>query len=313
MISCFADRLIAAIRDKKSTVIIGLDPHHEQLSEIYPQASLMDAVAFAEIIRQFCLDVIKTVHDLIPAVKVQLALFERLGSSGLAVLEEIVTFAHQQGLLVISDSKRGDIGVIASAYAGYHLGPIPGQKDTHLGGLGADAMTVNPYLGTDTLRPFEPYLKHGKGIWVLARTTNPGASVLQDVTISHSGMQQPLYEYIADIVMQNHKDFSGQYGYSAVGLVVSVKNQQASQRLRRRFPSVFFLLPGIETQGLPLENTSICFNQDGLGAIVSLSRSVLFAYQDSAWGTNDPSTWRDAARWKTQKVRESLSDLITVY
>ena len=267
MISCFADRLITAIQDKKSPVIVGLDPHHEKLLEIYPHASLMDAEAFAEIVRHFCLDVIKTVHDLIPAVKVQLALFERLGASGLAVLEEIVTFAHQ----------RGDIGVIASAYAGYHLGPIPGQEDTHLGGLGADAMTVNPYFGTDTLKPFDLYLKHAKGIWVLARTTNPGASVLHDVTVSHSGMQQPLYEYIADIVMQNHKDYSGQYGYSAVGLVVSVQNQQAAQRLRRRFPSVFFLLPGIETQGLSLEDTRICFNQDGLGAVVSVSRSVLFA------------------------------------
>ena len=281
----FADRLCAAVRARNSAVVVGLDPHFGLMpGRMTEGVDPADRDALAVVVRDFCIGIIDAVHDVVPMVKPQVAFFERLGPPGLQALEEVVGRARAQGLLVISDAKRGDIGSTAQAYAEYHLG------DGALPGLGADAVTVNPYLGGDSVQPFVEHTAHGRGLFLLAKTSNAGSADLQDRTVDDG---RTLYDAAAALADRVGGGCIGDSGYSAVGIVVGATYPAEAAALRRRYPRLVFLVPGYGAQGAGADDVAVCFDEDGMGAVVNASRSILFAYRAEDFAGRG---WADAAR-----------------
>ncbi len=251
----FGERLAARVRERGSCACVGIDPHLDRVPGLDPSAPL---AIQAEVVRAFCLTVLDAVAPLAPAVKPQVAFFEALGSAGIAVLEEVVRTARDAGVVVIADAKRGDIGTTADAYARALL-----DDD---GPLGADAATVSPYLGPESLAPFAGRFPHGKGVFVLVRTSNPGAGAWQQET----GMASRVAEWIASA--------SPGPGLGPAGAVVAATLPRAEvEEWRRLLPHAWFLVPGIGAQGATAADVRPHRRPDGLGALAASSREVLFA------------------------------------
>lgn len=297
MITAFSDRLADAVRAKSSSLVVGLDPVLERLpTELLESARSQyddprDQAAAAMI--QFSRAVIDQVADKACAVKPQIAYFEQWGPPGLVAFEQTVIMARDAGLLVIADVKRGDIGSTSAAYVRAHLDPpLPEVR--------ADAVTVNPYLGSDCLAP---YLKAvddlGAGLFVLVRTSNPSAGELQD---QRSG-EMAVHERVADLVAGWGSERLGQCGYSSVGAVVGATAPEQLAALRKRMPTTWFLLPGVGAQGATAADVACAFDDDGLGAVVNSSRGILYAYGDP--GQED---WREAISDAATTLRDQLRD-----
>ncbi|MEQ8768060.1 MAG: orotidine-5'-phosphate decarboxylase [Planctomycetota bacterium] len=299
----FIERLIEAQGQKESLVIVGLDPHLDLLPpDLVARAREETDSALAAAIsacRTFCLEVLEAVAGACVAVKPQIAFFEQLGSGGIAVFEEVVARAQSMGLAVIGDVKRGDIGSTAAAYARAWLGgtmlgndPLPGPR--------LDALTVNPYLGSDGIRPFvERAAAGGQGLFVLVRTSNPSSGELQDLVCGEDG--EALFERVGRLVSEWGRDLIGPSGLSDVGAVVGATYPESMATLRRALPTVPFLVPGFGAQGGGSESIAAALNPDGRGAWVNASRSILFAYRDRP-GVD----WRDAAKISAESMREEL-------
>ena len=223
---------------------------------------------------------IDAVADLVPAVKPQLAFFEQYGVVGMQAFENTVLAAKQRGLLVIADGKRNDISSTAEAYANAY----PWESEA----FDCDALTVTPYLGRDSLTPFvEACKKHGKGLFVVLKTSNPGSGDFQDQRLETTG--RPLYESIASALHELGEDLVGESGYSSIGAVIGATFPEEGRRLRELMPRALILVPGYGAQGGSAKNAADCFNDDGLGAIVSSSRGITYAF-------GDPDISRDAFR-----------------
>ena len=300
MTQWFIDRLIEQIQHKKTPCIVGLDPALTMMPAdwlkqrgVKKQSSLADR---AEAIYQYNLMVLDAVADLVPAVKPQSAYYELLGSAGIVALEKTIAAARDRDLLVVLDVKRGDIASTASAYAeGYLSGTIPRP-------LEADAITVVPYLGTDCLEPFfREAINWKKGIFVCVKTSNPGASVVQERKID----ERYLYEIIADLIKPASDKSIGESGYSGIGAVVGATYPEAAIRLRRQLPNSLFLVPGVGAQGGGNEGIKACFNPDGLGAVVSSSRAIMYPHKYGAKESNK-ETIRQAALNLIGQVKEIL-------
>jgi orotidine-5'-phosphate decarboxylase len=280
----FADRLIESIRAKDSRSIVGLDPRIDQMPEFISRESACAAITgFHEL-------VLDAVADLVPAVKPQLAFYEQYGIAGMQAFENTVRAAKQHGLLVIADGKRNDISSTAEAYANAYLGPE---------GFDCDALTVTPYLGRDSLLPFvEACKKNGKGLFVVLKTSNPGSKDFEDQPLASTG--RPLYEKIAGVLDELGGDLVGESGYSSVGAVIGATFPEEGRRLRTLMPRALILVPGYGAQGGSAKAAAECFNDDGLGAIVSSSRGITY-------GVKDRSTSRDAF---VLSVRENTRRMI---
>jgi len=262
----FGDDLVAAIAHKRAPVCVGLDPVYERLPGPLRKAFGDDRIGA---IGEFCRQVLTVVAPIVPAVKIQIAYFEMYQGRGVGLYNEIVNFARELDLLVIGDVKRGDIGPSAEAYAAGHLRAANGP----------DAVTVNGYFGGDGLRPFiEAGAEGGKGIFVLVRTSNPSAAVVQDF-VGADG--QRFYEHMAEQVaaIGGGEELIGSSGYSRVGAVVGATYPQEARRLREIMPRQIFLVPGYGAQGATAADCAAAFKGDGTGAIVNASRSVIFAYE----------------------------------
>ena len=260
----FADRLTQAIRKKDSRCVVGLDPRVDQMPAFLRGSGTYAAItAFHEL-------VIDAVADLVPAVKPQLAFFEQYGVVGMQAFENTVLAAKKRGLLVIADGKRNDISSTAEAYASAYLGSD---------GFDCDALTVTPYLGRDSLVPFvEGCKKHGKGLFVILKTSNPGSKDFEDQALAETG--RPLYEKIAGVISELGSDLVGESGYSSVGAVVGATFPEEGRRLRELMPKALILVPGYGAQGGSAQAAAECFNDDGLGAIVNSSRGITYAFGD---------------------------------
>jgi orotidine-5'-phosphate decarboxylase len=260
----FADRLITAITAKDSRCIVGLDPRVDQMPAFVRTGSDYAAItAFHEL-------VIEAVADLVPAVKPQLAFFEQYGVAGMQAFENTVIAARQHGLLVIADGKRNDISSTAEAYANAYLGE---------GGFNCDALTVTPYLGRDSLVPFvEACRKHGKGLFVVLKTSNPGSKDFEDQTLESTG--RPLYEKIGGVLNELGSGLVGASGYSSIGAVIGATFPEEGSRLRALMPKALILVPGYGAQGGSAQAAAECFNEDGLGAVVNSSRGITYAFGD---------------------------------
>jgi len=282
----FADRLTAAIDEKKSCVVVGLDPRVDALpAELRNRAKPSDADA-AEAILAFNARVIEAVAPHAVAVKPQVAFYEALGWHGFRAFAETIRIAHEYGLIVISDVKRGDIGSTAEAYA-----------KAHLDRFGADAVTVNPYLGTDSIAPFLKRATEGKGIFVLVKTSNPSSAELQDLAVSEA----TLYERVAALVDQWGKAHRGDSGYSAVCAVMGATFPEAAARLRERMPRAIFVVPGYGAQGGGAEECRPCFDSLGHGAVVNSSRGIIFAYN-----TRQTTPWEQAVAEAARDMKKDL-------
>ena len=294
----FIDRLIAAVRHTSTPVLVGLDPRWQQLPAPLREAHEDTQQGRAEAYRQFCCEVIDVVGSLVPAVKPQAAFFEQLGPPGMEALAGVVEYASQQGLLVVLDAKRGDIGSTAAAYADAFLGG-GGQS-----AWGADALTVNPYLGDDSLEPFvETAVERGAGIFVLVRTSNPGARVFQDLVADG----RPVYRHVAELVERLAAASAAPSGYGAVGAVVGATYPDQLAQLRAAMPHSWFLVPGFGTQGGTAADVAAGFDQQGLGAIVNSSRAIIFAHQRDPYRvTVGEAGWQQAVEAATRDMIEQL-------
>lgn len=302
----FADRIAAAIRAKRTALVVGLDPRPNRLpAEFRKQiAGASDpgkvcALAF----EKFCRDVIDAVSDQCVAVKPQIAFFEMLGSRGIAAYETVVDYARGKELLVIGDVKRSDIGSTCEAYAAAHLSGCESDGKT-LYEAREDAVTVNPYLGKDGIDPFiEAARERGKGVFVLVKTSNPSSADFQDLKAGDI----PLYEHVADHVNRWGEDLLGECGYSCVGAVVGATWPKQLERLRKLMPRAIFLVPGLGAQGGTVADVIGAFDENGLGALVNASRAVIFAYEREPFKTDfGQSAWKAAVREAAREINEQL-------
>jgi len=284
----FGDRLADAIDRKRTQLVVGLDPQRDLLPvEVAGEASQgRDRTADAYV--RFCNGIVDAVAPYAVAVKPQLAFFEALGADGMRALEEACAYARQAGLLVIADAKRGDIGSTARAYATAYLEGNPPL---------ADALTVNPYLGRDSLEPlFGTCRRHGAGLFCLVRTSNEGGEI-QDLKLSDG---KPLWQHVAKLVAEWGEDLVGERGLSSVGAVVGATHPRAVGEARKLLPRSIMLLPGVGAQGATPADVARAFTSGPASALVAASRSVIYAYR-----TTD-ADWRSAAAAEAARLKSEI-------
>ncbi len=276
----FADRLSKAIAERRSQLCVGLDPRVEALPEHLLEryrAGLGEGCGCretGEMFEEFCTDIIEAVASEAVAVKPQLACFEQYGPPGIRAFKHVCRRAAEAGLLVIADAKRGDIGISARSYSAAYIGR-PTGLDGEAGGYGADAVTVNPWFGGDGVEPFlDDCRRHGAGIFILVRTSNPGADELQGLKTVDG---ERVFEAAARLVSRWGEGLEGESGYSSVGAVVGATRPQDIPGLRRLMPHSIFLLPGCGAQGAGVDDVAPAFDRSGLGALVTASRSIIYA------------------------------------
>ena len=296
----FADRLTAACRAKGTPLCVGLDPRYSSLpDEIRHRHDDGTLVGVARAFEAFCLRVLDIVAPLVPVVKPQSAFFEMCGPEGLAVLQRLLRRARDLGLVTILDGKRNDIASTAEAYADAAFAGVTLQGVIHPV-WDADALTVNPYLGRDAVEPFlESARKSGRGVFVLVRTSNPGAGQFQDLRCEG----RPVYLHVAEAVGSWTRENLGRCGFGDVGAVVGATHPGELAVIRRALPEALFLVPGYGAQGGTARDTAPAFRQDGLGAVINSSRGILFPFNP----TDDQ--WEQAIETATRKT---IADLAVV-
>ena len=309
----FADRLIAAIRNKNSPVVVGLDPYFQLIPNAIKQPfiSLLKQNSLeyaASVILEFNRQLIDVVAPHVGVVKPQIAFYEMYGWWGVKAYAETILYAKEKGLIVIGDVKRGDVPSTAEAYAAAHIG-VTRTDGVIATPFAADAATVNPYMGSDSLLPFIQTAKgHGKGIFVLVKTSNHLSGEFQDIQCG----RKKLHEIIAEKIGEWGSDLMGNEGYSAVGAVVGATYPQEMATLRKIMPKAYFLVPGYGAQGATAQDIQNCFNPDGLGAIINASRSILYAYSTSAGKEKHTmDTWKNAAEEAVIAMNEELRKILT--
>lgn len=297
--------LIEKIQKTKAPICVGLDPMLSYIPEFILEQEIEEhketLKAAAEAIWQYNKAIIDHTFDLIPAVKPQIAMYEQFGLEGLIAYKKTIDYCHEKGLLVIGDVKRGDIGSTSAAYATAHLGHVQvGNKK--LSGFNTDFITVNPYLGTDGVKPFiEVCNQENKGIFVLVKTSNPSSGEFQDRLVDNC----PLYQLVAEKVTE-WGAMSMEKEYSNVGAVVGATYPQMSKLLRKQMPHTYFLVPGYGAQGGTAEDLRYCFNEDGLGAIVNSSRGIIAAYKQEKYAEFGAEHFAEASR---QAVIDMAADI----
>jgi orotidine-5'-phosphate decarboxylase len=262
----------------------------------------------AEAVWSFNKGIIDSIYDVVPAVKPQIAMYEQFGIPGLEVFKRTVDYCHEKGMVVIGDVKRGDIGSTSAAYAVGHLGKVQvGSK--LLSPFDEDFATVNPYLGSDGVKPFIDVCKSdGKGIFVLVKTSNPSSGELQDLVTTGGGT---IYEKVGALVDSWGSDCIGSRGYSRVGAVVGATYPEMGRALRAVMPKAFILVPGYGAQGGKGADLVHFFNSDGLGAIVNSSRGIIAAYRNDRYSSYGGAGYADAARAAALDMKADIKSALT--
>ena len=292
-------QLIEKIQKTKAPICVGLDPmlsyvpEHIQAAAFEQYGETLEGAA--EAIWQFNKEIVDHTFDLIPAVKPQIAMYEQFGIEGLKVYKRTVDYCKEKGLVVIGDAKRGDIGSTSAAYATGHIGSVQVGSKTY-SSFDTDFLTVNPYLGTDGVKPFVDVCNsHDRGLFVLVKTSNPSSGEFQDRLIDG----RPLYEWVAEKVVEwGNASMDGDY--SNVGAVVGATYPEMSRILRNLMPHTYFLVPGYGAQGGKASDVAKSFNGDGLGAIVNASRSIMCAYKKNGGSVGE------AARAEAIRMRDDI-------
>ena len=302
-------KLISGIKAKNAPVVVGLDPQlpfvPKFILDKYYKEMDYSLEAVAEAIYEYNKGLMDAVADLVPAVKPQIAMYEQFGIPGLVAYKKTVDYAHEKGLVVIGDIKRGDIGSTSTAYAVGHIGTVQ-IGDKKITPIDEDIVTVNPYLGSDGVKPFiEVCNENDRGIFVLVKTSNPSSGEFQDKEIDG----RPLYEIVADKVKEwGEESMDGDY--SNVGAVVGATYPEMGARLRKLMPKTYILVPGYGAQGGSGKDLAGFFNEDGLGAIINSSRGIIAAYKNEKYASFGEEGYADAARKATEDmlldIRENI-------
>ncbi|MBI5359154.1 MAG: orotidine-5'-phosphate decarboxylase [Planctomycetes bacterium] len=301
----FADRILTEIIEKKSCVVVGLDPRPKNLPDELKDSLLKTKkVSFADMAiayLEFNKQIIDAIAPYAPAVKPQSAFYEALGYEGIKALQATIRYAGQKGLIVIADVKRSDVPSTAAAYSNAYIGETALGTDSEPA-FGADALTVNPYMGADSVKPFiDDAKKFGKGVFVLVKTSNKGSGDLQDIQ-TPSGK---IYEITARNVAEAGNELIGEKGYSSLGAVVGATYPDEAKTLRKLMPRNIFLVPGYGAQGADAQMVKNCFNPDGFGALIVAARSIIFAYEKDA-DYPKKNTWQESVRNALIKMNREL-------
>lgn len=301
-------QLIEKIQKTKAPVCVGLDPMLGYIPEHILKKSFGEygetLKGAADAIWNFNKEIVDHTFDLIPSVKPQIAMYEQFGIEGLMAYEKTVRYCQEKGLFVIGDAKRGDIGSTSAAYATAHLGKVK-VGNTVCTAFNTDFLTVNPYLGTDGVKPFVDVCRSDdKGLFVLVKTSNPSSGEFQDQLVNG----RPVYELVAEKVVEWGADCMDG-AYSNVGAVVGATYPEMSAILRKLMPKTYFLVPGYGAQGGTAKDLKPCFNEDGLGAVVNSSRGIIAAYKQEKYAKFGPEHFAEASR---QAVLDMVADIGSV-
>jgi orotidine-5'-phosphate decarboxylase len=308
MASHFADRLYDAVQTKKTSLIVGLDPvysrlpapirGHREMNDEYDAAAAVDAIF------DFCTQTMRIVAPMVPAIKINIAFFEKYLWEGIETYYNLITEADDLGLEIIGDVKRGDIGHTAEQYAAAHLEnpEMAGLEDT----LAPDAITINGYTGSEGIEPFAAMAdRQGKGVFVLVRTSNSSAAAIQDFADADG---KRMYEKVAEIVAEaaNKSERIADCGYSNVGMVVGGTSPEVTTALRHKYDRVWFLVPGYGSQGASAADCVRFCKPDGSGALINASRSIIYAYEKPRYKEQFGDDWK---RCIEQAVIDAKVDL----
>ena len=303
------NKLINKIQKTKAPIVVGLDPMLSYVPE-HIQKKAFDEFGetlegAAEAIWQFNKEIVDKTYDLIPAVKPQIAMYEQFGIEGLKAYKKTVDYCKSKDLVVIGDIKRGDIGSTSAAYATGHLGKVQVGSKTYAG-FDEDFATVNPYLGSDGVKPFIDVCKQeNKGLFILVKTSNPSSGEFQDQLING----KPLYEMVGEKVAQWGEDHMGD-SYSYIGAVVGATYPEQGEILRKVMPKSFILVPGYGAQGGKGKDLVHFFNEDGLGAIVNSSRGIIAAYKQEAYAKFGAENFGDASRAAVEAMIADIQEAL---
>lgn len=273
------DRLIEKIKQTENPTVVGLDPRLSYVPDCivkrcYDQYGYTPK-AVAEAMLEFNKRIIDEIYDIVPAVKPQVAMYERYGIEGMDCYVKTIEYAKSKGLIIIGDIKRSDIASTAEAYSDGHIGRVKIGENEY-DGFKEDFITLNPYLGSDSITPFlKDCREYEKGLFVLAKTSNPNSGEIQDLLVDG----EPIYIKVGKLIDKWGSELIGKYGYSEVGAVVGATHPEQAKALREVMPHTFFLVPGYGAQGGTAEDLTVCFDKDGLGAIVNSSRGIIAAHQ----------------------------------
>ena len=298
------DRLIERIKETNNPTVIGIDTKYEMVPN-FIKAKYDDSLeGVSKAILEFNKRLIDATYDVIPAVKVNVAFYEMYGLSGMKTFEETCNYAKEKGVIVMADIKRGDIGNTAKAYSNAFLGKTTiGDKEVSI--YDVDFVTLSPYMGTDSIKPFvEDCIKYNKGAFVIVKTSNPSSGELQDLKLE-SG--EEVYTKVIKLVEEWGKDLVGEYGYSSISAVVGATYPKQLEDLRSIAPHTFFLIPGYGAQGGKVEDIVLGFDKNGIGGIVNSSRGLMCAYKSDRWKDKfNEEEFDKATRQEALRMRDEL-------
>ncbi len=303
------EKLIKGIQRTGAPIVVGLDPMLSYIPEHITRKAFSEygetLEGAGEAIWQYNKGIVDAVCDLVPAVKPQIAMYEQFGIEGLKVFARTVAYCKEKGLVVIGDVKRGDIGSTSEAYAVGHLGKVQVGSDFYYG-FDEDFATVNPYLGSDGIKPFIKVCKEEKkGLFILVKTSNPSSGEFQDRLIDG----RPLYELVGEQVAKWGEELMGDT-YSYIGAVVGATYPEMGKVLREIMPKSFILVPGYGAQGGKGVDLVHFFNKDGLGAIVNSSRGIIAAYKQEKYAAFGSENYADASRQAVLDMREDIASAL---
>ncbi len=303
------NKLMSKIEKMNAPVVVGLDPMLSYIPEHITKKAYAEfgetLEGAGEAIWQFNKGIIDTTYDIIPAVKPQIAMYEQFGIEGLKAFKKTVDYAKSKDLVVIGDIKRGDIGSTSQAYAVGHVGTVTVGSKTYVP-FDEDFVTVNPYLGTDGVKPFVDVCKEtNKGIFVLVKTSNPSSGEFQDQLVDG----RPLYELVGEHVAKWGEEHMGD-NYSYVGAVVGATYPEMGKVLRKIMPKTLILVPGYGAQGGKASDLAPYFNEDGLGAIVNSSRGIICAYKQEVYSKFGAENYADASRAAVEFMIQDITENI---
>lgn len=304
------DQLIEKIKIMKNPTVIGLDPRYEMLPKCVKDKYPKTLEGVGQAIIEYNKALIDAIYDIIPAIKPQIAFYEMYGIPGMQAFKVTCEYAKQKGMFVIADIKRGDIGSTAQGYSNAYLGKTKIEENEQ-SLYDIDFITVNPYMGTDCVKPFiDDCKKYNKGLFILVKTSNPSSGELQDVKLENG---EEVYTRVAKYVEKWGEELRGEYKYSSISAVVGATYPEQLKQLRQIAPHTYFLIPGYGAQGGKAEDIALGFDENGLGGIVNASRSLMCAYKSEMWKDKfEEKDYAKATRAEAIRMKEELCSKIII-
>ena len=304
------DQLIEKIKIMKNPTVIGLDPRYEMLPKYVKDKYPKTLEGVGQAIIEYNKELIDAIYDIIPAIKPQIAFYEMYGIPGMQAFKVTCEYAKQKGMFVIADIKRGDIGSTAQGYSNAYLGKTKIEENEQ-SLYDIDFVTVNPYMGTDCVKPFiDDCKKYNKGLFILVKTSNPSSGELQDEKLENG---EEVYTRVAKYVEKWGEELRGEYNYSSISAVVGATYPEQLKQLRQIAPHTYFLIPGYGAQGGKAEDIALGFDENGLGGIVNASRSLMCAYKSDMWKDKfEEKDYAKATRAEALRMKEELGSKIKI-